>query len=112
MRPRNINASDPSIGVQRAYWSKNIVPGTPFTNGTHFRNADLDRYFEQASLVADPPVRRRHFVAAQRILATELPVIPLVAIDQFTLANRRVHNHSILADGVYSGFADVWVTPR
>jgi peptide/nickel transport system substrate-binding protein len=106
------NASDPSIGVQRAYWSKNIVPGTPFTNSTHFRNADLDRYFEQASMVADPPIRRRHFAAVQRILATELPVIPLVAIDQFTLANRRVHNHSILADGVYSGFADVWVSPR
>lgn len=106
------NASDPSIGVQRAYWSKNIVPGTPFTNGTHFRNADLDRYFEQASMVFDPQVRRRHFAAIQRILATELPVIPLVGIDQFTVANRRVQNHAVLADGVYSGFADVWVTGR
>ncbi len=106
------NASDPSIGVQRAYWSKNIVVGTPFTNGTHFRNADLDRFFEQASMVNDPAVRRRHFAGVQRILASELPVIPLVAIDQFTVANRRVRNHSNLADGVYSGFADVWVTAR
>jgi peptide/nickel transport system substrate-binding protein len=106
------NASDPSIGVQRAYWSKNFVPGTPFTNGTHFNNAELDRYFEQASMVTDPQVRRRHFAAIQRILASELPVIPLVAIDQFTVVNRRVHNHSVLADGVYSGFADVWVSAR
>jgi len=48
----------------------------------------------------------------QRILARDLPVIPLVAIDQFTIVNKRVKNHAILADGVYSGFADVWLTRR
>jgi peptide/nickel transport system substrate-binding protein len=106
------NASDPSIGVQRAYSSKNIVVGTPFTNGTHFRNSDLDDYFEQASMNLDPLVRKRHFAAIQRILATELPVIPLVAIDQFTVYNKRVRNHDILSDGVYGGFADVWVAPN
>jgi peptide/nickel transport system substrate-binding protein len=106
------NASDPSIGIQRAYSSKNIVPGTPFTNGTHFRNADLDQYFEQASVNQDPLVRKRHFAAIQRILATELPVIPLVAIDQFTVFNKRVRNHATLADGVYGGFADVWLAPN
>lgn len=106
------NASDPSIGVQRAYWSKNIVPGTPFTNGTHFKNAELDEYFEKASLNTDPPVRRRHFAAIQRILATELPVIPLVSIDQFSVVNKRVRNHSTLADGVYSGYSDVWIAPN
>jgi peptide/nickel transport system substrate-binding protein len=90
----------------------NIVPGTPFTNGTHFRNASLDQYFEQASVNQDPLVRKRHFAAIQRILATELPVIPLVAIDQFTVFNKRVRNHATLADGVYGGFADVWLAPN
>jgi peptide/nickel transport system substrate-binding protein len=106
------NASDPSIGIQRAYSSKNIVPGTPFTNGTHFRNADLDNYFEQASVNSDPAIRKRHFAAIQRILATELPVIPLVAIDQFTISSKRVRNHATLSDGVYGGFADVWMAPN
>lgn len=106
------NASDPSIGIQRAYSSANIVPGTPFTNGTHFRNADLDNYFEQASVNTDPLVRKRHFAGIQRILATELPVIPLVAIDQFTITNKRIRNHATLSDGVYGGFADVWISPN
>lgn len=106
------NSSDPSIGVQRAYSSKNIVPGTPFTNGTYFRNANLDNYFEQASVNTDPLVRKRHFEAIQRILATELPVIPLVGIDQFTVVNKRIRNHAVLADGVYSGFADTWIAPN
>lgn len=57
-------------------------------------------------------MRRRHFAAIQRILATELPVIPLVSIDQFSVVNKRVRNHSTLADGVYSGYSDVWIAPN
>jgi peptide/nickel transport system substrate-binding protein len=106
------NASDPSIGVQRAYWSQNIRPGTPFTNGTHYKNDEVDRLFEQASMELDPAKRRVQFAELQRLLARDLPVIPLVAIDQFTIVNRRVQNHSNLSDGVYSGYADVWLTRR
>ena len=54
----------------------------------------------------------RESTGASRFNDVQLPVIPLVAIDQFTVVNRRVHNHSVLADGVYSGFADVWVSAR
>ncbi|MEI7786830.1 MAG: ABC transporter substrate-binding protein, partial [Betaproteobacteria bacterium] len=75
-------------------------------------NADLDNYFEQASVNSDPAIRKRHFAAIQRILAAELPVIPLVAIDQFTITNKRVRNHATLSDGVYGGFADVWMAPN
>ena len=40
------------------------------------------------------------------------PVIPLVAIDQFTISNKRVRNHATLSDGIYGGFADVWIAPN
>jgi len=103
------NASDPSIGVQRAYWSKNIVPGTPFTNGTHFKNAEVDKLFESVAIEQNAAKRKTQFASLQKLLATELPVLPLVAIDQFTLVNKRVQNHATLADGVYSGFSDVWI---
>ncbi|MFN3641977.1 MAG: ABC transporter substrate-binding protein [Gemmobacter sp.] len=103
------NASDPTIGVQRAYWSQNIRPGTPFTNSTHYANPALDELFVAAAKENDPAARRAQFHEIQRILATELPVIPLVAIDQFTVANRRVRGYDALADGVYSGFAHVWL---
>jgi hypothetical protein len=41
-----------------------------------------------------------------------LPVIALVAIDQFTITNKRIRNHATLSDGVYGGFADVWIAPN
>lgn len=103
------NASDPSIGVQRAYWSENIRPGTPFTNSTHYSTPELDALFVAASREVDAETRRKQFAEIQTILATELPVIALVAIDQFTIVNARVHDHDVLADGVYSGFARVWL---
>lgn len=103
------NASDPTIGVQRAYWSQNIRPGTPFTNSTHYASPELDALFVAAAQEIDPEKRRAQFHEIQRILATDLPVIPLVAIDQFTIANRRVRGYDTLADGVYSGFAHVWL---
>ena len=106
------NASDPSIGVQRAYWSQNFKPGTPFTNGTHYSNPEADRLFEATSMETDAVKRKAQFADLQRILARDLPVIPLVAVDQFTVVNKRVKNHSSLADGVYSGYADVWLTRR
>jgi len=28
------------------------------------------------------------------------------------VVNRRVQNHSTLADGIYSGYSDVWLTSR
>ncbi|MFN3937665.1 MAG: hypothetical protein ACK4KW_08805 [Gemmobacter sp.] len=103
------NASDPTIGVQRAYWSENIRPGTPFTNSTHYSSPELDALFVAASRENDAEERRRQFHEIQRILATELPVIALVAIDQFTVANTRVRDYAVTADGVYSGFAQVWL---
>jgi peptide/nickel transport system substrate-binding protein len=104
------NGPDPSIGVQRAYWSKNIQVGTPFTNGTHYSNPEADKLFEQAAVEQNFAKRKAQFASLQKILATDLPVIPLVAIDLYTVVNKRVHNHSTLADGVYSGYSDVWVT--
>lgn len=103
------NASDPTIGVQRAYWTENIRPGTPFTNSTHYSNPALDALFVAASRENDAETRRAQFAEIQQILTTDLPVIPLVAIDQFTLANRRLRNYDQLSDGVYSGFADAWL---
>jgi peptide/nickel transport system substrate-binding protein len=38
------NTFDPTLGVQRAYWSKNFKVGLPFSNASHYENADVDRH--------------------------------------------------------------------
>ena len=34
------NIYDPSVGVQRVYWSKNIIKGVPFSNTSYYRNPE------------------------------------------------------------------------
>jgi len=38
----HVNLYDPSVGVQRIYWSKNIKQGVPFSNASHYSNPKVD----------------------------------------------------------------------
>ncbi|MFX7209388.1 hypothetical protein ABTI39_19965, partial [Acinetobacter baumannii] len=68
---------DPTVGVQRLYWSKNFKPGVPFSNGSGYSNPEVDRLLEAAAVESDPAKRRELFYAFQVIVATDLPDINL-----------------------------------
>lgn len=101
---------DPAIGIQRIYSSAGFQPGVPFSNGAHFVNAEVDRLLELAQEASDQAKRREHYVAFQRIVQTELPQIPLVAVKAATIASRRLKDHTVDATGVKGNFADAYLT--
>jgi peptide/nickel transport system substrate-binding protein len=105
------NTFDPTIGVQRVYWSKNFKPGLGFSNGAHYVSEAADRLLESAAVEPDLAKRRALFVDLQRLVYQDLPALNLVAFDTVTVFNRRVHNHTLTADGVNAGFADVRLDP-
>ena len=70
--------SDPTIGVQRFYWSKNITPGVAFSNGSGYSNPDVDKLLEAAQSEIDPAKRAGLFGEFQRIIMRDLPILPLV----------------------------------
>lgn len=100
---------DPTMGVQRLYWSKNFRPGVPFTNGTHYQNAEVDRLLEAAQVETDPAKRTQLFFEFQRIVALDLPAVDLVAIKYVTIYNKRVKDHTVTADGVKSTMASTYI---
>jgi peptide/nickel transport system substrate-binding protein len=100
---------DPTIGVQRIYWSKNIKKGVPFSNATGYANPEMDQLIEAAQVEHDRKKRRQMINRLQAIAAEDLPVLDLFEIRFFTLANKRVQNHTSSAEGVYGSFADVWL---
>ena len=104
------NLFDPTVGVQRLYWSQGFRPGVPFTNASHFNNAELDRLFEQAAVEIDPAKRVAQFKRIQQIVATELPDINTVSPRQITLYNQRVQGHTVSPNGLDESFADVWLS--
>lgn len=105
------NTPDPTIGVQRLYWSKNIVKGAPFTNGSGYSNPQMDRLLEAAQVETDEQKRRKLWDDAQQLAMTDLPIIPLLRLDMVTIMNKRVKNLVTGALGVYDTFADIYIAP-
>ena len=100
---------DPTVGIQRFYWSKNFRPGVPFSNGAHYDNPEVDRLLEAAAVENDAARRRALFSEFQRVIATDLPTIGLVAVAQVTVANRRIGGHTVGAEGLSGNFSDIHI---
>jgi peptide/nickel transport system substrate-binding protein len=100
---------DPTIGVQRIYWTKNIKKGVPFSNASGYSNPEMDQVIESAQVEHDRRKRKDLIVRLQTLAQEDLPVLDLFEVRFFTLANRRVQDHTSSAEGVYGSFASVWL---
>ncbi|MEI4472398.1 ABC transporter substrate-binding protein [Frigidibacter sp. MR17.24] len=104
--------SDPTIGTHRTFWSQSFKPGVGFSNGSHYVSAEMDKIIEAASAEMDEAKRKELYHQFQVLAMTDLPVLPIVAVESVTVANKRVHNHTINAHGTYANFAEVWLDPK
>ena len=103
------NLFDPTVGVQRIYWSKNFKKGVPFSNGSNYNNPKVDALLEGAAVENDPVKRRQMFLDFQKIYLEEVPDISLYSPLYLTIKNKRVHEDSPTADGVESNMSRVWL---
>jgi peptide/nickel transport system substrate-binding protein len=103
------NMSDPTVGVQRQYWSQGIKDGVVFANGSSYSNPRIDAIFAQAAVEASQAKRKELFDEMQRIIVTDLPNIALVSEDPATVYNRRVLGAEGSIMGIYDTFANVGV---
>jgi peptide/nickel transport system substrate-binding protein len=101
------NLFDPTVGVQRIYWSKNFKKGVPFSNASNYNNPTVDALLETAAVEIDPVKRRALFFEFQAIVGEELPDISLFSPLFITIKNKRVHDESLTADGVEANLAHV-----
>ena len=103
------NTFDPTVGIQRLYWSKNFKRGLPFSNGAHYVSPEVDRLLESAAVEVNEPQRIRDIAEFQKRIALDLPDITLVAPHIYTIVDKRVRNHTVGADGVAGNLASVWL---
>ncbi len=66
--------------------STQAVTGGPNLSG--YQSRKLDRLLEAARAYADPATRKRRFVALQRSLAAEMPILPLFFADYLYLVRQ------------------------
>ena len=70
---------DPDIGVERLYNSNNILtPPVPFTNGSGYRNPEVDRLFDEQRVQLSPEKRREIYNKIQRLIWKDIPVLPVL----------------------------------
>ncbi len=103
------NLFDPTVGVQRLYWSKNFKPGVPFSNGSNYSNPKVDALLEAAAVEIDPNKRIQQWRQIQEILVQDLPDINIVSAPELTIYDKKVVDHTVGGDGVMGNLADVYL---
>ena len=102
---------DPTVGVQRIYWSDGIRHPLPYVNAAHYDNPAVDDLFRRASVEIDESSRAAQFKQIQNIVGQDLPAFPLVALQTVTVSNRRVHDLYNSVDLTAGDFSDTWLDP-
>ncbi len=100
---------DPQIGVIRHYWSKSIAPGVPWTNASGYSNPELDKIIDTVQIEANRQRRVELFNDFQRIVQTDLPVLPLFEIHHFTVHSSKLHGLSQGPDGAFASLKNAWL---
>lgn len=101
---------DPTVGVQRLYWSDGIKNPLPFLNGPHYHNPQVDELFRAAAIETDETKRAKLFKEIQAIVGKDLPTLPLVTVPSALLVHqKRVHQLHNSIDLTAGDFSDTWL---
>ena len=97
---------DPDI-FRYAYGTNSMPPKGG--NRGRYSNARVDALLTSAAASSDEAVRRADYVAVQKILAEELPGIPLWYPNNEVIHTRRVEGVRPRASGAFDFLRDAWV---
>ncbi|RWX81356.1 ABC transporter substrate-binding protein [Neorhizobium lilium] len=103
------NLFDPTVGVQRLYWSKNFRKGVPFSNGAAYNNPKVDALLEAAAVEIDPTKRVAQWKEIQQILVDDVPAIDITASPEITIYNKRLADHTTGAEGAGGSLAFAYI---
>ncbi|MFT3959843.1 ABC transporter substrate-binding protein [Propionivibrio sp.] len=103
------NMFDPTVGVQRVFWSKNFKVGLPFANPAHYANPEVDRLLEAAAVEIDEGKRQKQFQEFQRIVNKDLPSIEFGTNPRVVVLAKKVRNYAPTGEGLRGSFADAYL---
>ncbi|MBP6903355.1 MAG: ABC transporter substrate-binding protein [Burkholderiaceae bacterium] len=103
---------DPTLGVQRLHWTKNIKKGAPWTNGSGYSNPELDKIMEAAADEPDLAKRRALIKQWQQIVQEDLPILELIEPTWITVQTARFQKSLRQGDGLFASYGDAWLLPK
>ena len=69
----------------------------------------MDQVIEAAQRSADPAERTRLFNEMQRLAAEDLPCLPLIELNFFTVHSKKLHDVALGPDAVYASLKHAWL---
>jgi peptide/nickel transport system substrate-binding protein len=103
------NLFDPTVGVQRLYWSKNFQPGVPFSNGAHYDNPQVDQLLEAAAVETDLQKRFALFADFQKTIIHDLPDLGISTTVNPIVYDKRVSDFFVGAEGLGGNAAQLFI---
>jgi peptide/nickel transport system substrate-binding protein len=91
------------------YTTDGIVKGAAFRNATGYSNPKLDEIVAKMAVETDDKKRIELVHQFDQVIATDVPMLPMVDLDSVTIARTDVRNHSLTADFMGESWAEVWL---
>ncbi|MDQ2151483.1 ABC transporter substrate-binding protein [Alcaligenaceae bacterium C4P045] len=95
--------------VTQYYTTDGIVKGGAFRNATGYSNPEMDEIVGKLTIETDPEKRKQLAHAFAKLAATDVPFLPLIEMQSFTLASKAVRDFNTGANIQGEALADVWL---
>lgn len=95
--------------VTQYFTTDGIVKGAAFRNATGYSNPQMDSLVGRLAVETDPAARRKLAGEFARLASTDVPIVPLVEMQSFTLAGKQVRNFTTAANVQGESLDDVWL---
>jgi peptide/nickel transport system substrate-binding protein len=93
----------------RTYFASTRIPSPKDPNAQNrwrYRNAHIDELVEKGRRVVDLAERKKIYSEVQKIVADDLPIVPLWHEDNVVLTNKDVTGYRIIPNARFNGLAD------
>lgn len=100
---------EPVPTVTQFFTTDGIVKGAAFRNATGFSSAEVDQLVAQITVETDEAKRKTLVQQFARLASTEVPIVPLVEMQSYTLAHKNVRDFTTDANVQGTSLNDVWL---
>ncbi|MFM0740219.1 ABC transporter substrate-binding protein [Paraburkholderia xenovorans] len=95
--------------VTQFFTTDGIVKGAAFRNATGYSNPAMDTLVNNLSVETRPDERKKLAQQFAQLASTEVPIVPLVEMQSFTLARKNVRQFTTGANVQGESMNDVWL---
>lgn len=100
---------EPVPTVTQFFTTDGIVRGGAFRNATGYSSPEMDALVGKITVETDENQRRDLIHQFARLASTDVPIVPLVEMQSYTLARKNVRNFTTAANVQGSSLNDIWL---